>query len=114
MTLALTVHKGSNVPTTPTNEEVPMIRNLMLAAGLFTFTAGSAMAATQPHAARTHHKVAQAAEAPAMGDAAKEPKKPAKKGHKSTKKTKASAEGAKTDAPAAPAPAPAPTPAPAK
>jgi hypothetical protein len=30
-----------------------MIRNLMLAAGLFAFTAGSAMAATQPHAART-------------------------------------------------------------
>jgi hypothetical protein len=111
MTLALTVHKGMNVPTTHTNEEVPMIRNLMLAAGLFAFTAGSAMAATQPHAARTRHQVAQAPEAPATGDAAKDAKKPMKKGHKGGKKAKASAEGAKGDAPATPAPAPTPAPA---
>ena len=89
-----------------------MIRNLMLAAGLFTLTAGSAMAATQPHVARTtHHKVAQAGEAPATGDAAKEPKK-AKKAHKGKKaKTDAAkAEGGKGEG-AAPAPTPAPAPA---
>jgi hypothetical protein len=86
-----------------------MIRNLMLAAGLFALTTGSAMAATQPHAARTHHKVAQAPEAPATGDAAKDAKKPAaKKGHKGGKKAKAEGEGTKTEAPAAPAPTPAP------
>jgi hypothetical protein len=88
-----------------------MIRNMMLAAGLFALTAGSAMAATQPHAARTRHNVAQAGDAPATGDAAKEPKK-AHKGHKGGKKAKDGA--AKTEAPA-PTPAPAaPTPAPAK
>jgi len=59
-----------------------MIRNLMLAAGLFTFTAGSALAGTQ----RTQ-KVAN--EAPAAGETEKAPK--AKKPRKS-KKVKA-AEG---------------------
>jgi hypothetical protein len=90
-----------------------MIRNMMLAAGLFTLTAGSAMAATQPHAARTRHSVAQAGDAPATGDAAKEPKK-AHKGHKGGKKAKADG-AAKTEAPAAATPAPAaPAPTPAK
>ena len=91
-----------------------MIRNLMLAAGLFAFTAGSAMAATQPHVARVHHKVAQTSEAPATGDAAaKEPGKKAKKAHKGGKKTKA--EGAtKAEGTDMKAPAPAPAPAPAK
>lgn len=96
-----------------------MIRNLMIAAGLFTLTAGSAMAATTTHAVRSHHKVAQAGEtAPATGDAAKT-EKPAKAKKSKGKKAKAEgakaegdkAEGTKTEAPA---PTPAPTPAPKK
>jgi hypothetical protein len=93
-----------------------MIRNIMLAAGLFTLTAGSAMAATTTPVVRTHHKVAQATDAPATGDAAKDAKAPkGKKSHKGGKKVKA--EGAKADSAKGdmPAPAPAtPTPAPAK
>jgi hypothetical protein len=74
-----------------------MIRNLMLAVGLFTLTGASAMAAPVRHTAAP--KVAKADEAAPAADA-KEPKKATKKPvHKKDKKEAAPA--------AEPAPAPA-------
>jgi hypothetical protein len=80
-----------------------MIRNLMLAVGLFSLTGASAMAAPVRHVAPTH-KVAKADE-PAPAEAGKEPKKATSKksSHKKDKKAK---EG-EAAAPATPAPAPA-------
>jgi hypothetical protein len=93
------------VPRTETHEEVPkMIRNLILAAGLFAFTGTAALAA--PKAPVTvSHKVAQAPAGDAAGDAAKDAKKDkaaakkgaAKKGKKGAKDEKA-AEPAKEPA----------------
>jgi hypothetical protein len=89
---------------TETHEEVPkMIRNLMLAAGLFAFTATAAVAA--PKAPVTvSHKVAQAPAGDTAGDAAKDAKKDkaaAKKGAHKAKK------GAKDEKAAEPAKEPA-------
>jgi len=69
-----------------------MIRNLMLAVGLFTLTGASAMAA--PAATRTSNHVANA-EDPPPADGAKKAKK-AKKGKKGDK----APEGDKAPAPA--------------
>ena len=81
-----------------------MIRNLMLAAGLFSLTGATAMAAPVRHVTNTH-KVAKADEA-APADAGKEPKKATKK---PTHKAKKAKDGeAAAPAPATPAPAPAP------
>jgi hypothetical protein len=85
-----------------TRRRTKMIRNLMLAVGLFTLTGASAMAAPVSHTRTSTHRVARAEEPAPAGDAAKEPKK-AKKAKKSKKaKDDKAAEGA------APAPAPAP------
>jgi hypothetical protein len=83
-----------------------MIRNLMLAVGLFTMTGTSAMAATTH--ARAHHKVAQ-------GETTDAPKaKKGAKAHKGNKKAKAEGDAAKGEAPKAEAPKAEPAPAPAK
>jgi hypothetical protein len=73
-----------------------MIRNLMLAAGLFTLTTASAFAAPAHQVARTTSHVAKAEDAPPAADTGKK----AKKAKKSKK--------AKDDKAAEPAPAPAP------
>jgi hypothetical protein len=71
-----------------------MIRNLMLAVGLFTLVGASAMAAPAATVARTGNHVANA-EDPPPADGAKKAKK-AKKGKKGDK----APEGAKEPAPA--------------
>ena len=87
-----------------------MIRNLMLAVSLITFSGATAMAASKPHAVQTR-KLAQETPAPAGDKTAPKETKKAKKAHKGDK----AAKGDKAKpAPAAEAPAPAPAPAPAK
>ncbi len=89
-----------------------MIRNMMLAIGLFTLTGTSAMAATRPHA-RKPHTVAQA------GDTAPAPKAEKKgkghKGHKADKNkagaTAPEAKGGEGKPEVAKEPAPVPAPA---
>jgi hypothetical protein len=71
-----------------------MIRNLMLAVGMFTLVGASAMAAPAATVARTSNHIA-AEDAPAPADGAKKAKK-AKKGKKGDK----APEGAKEPAPA--------------